>query len=274
MNTRNGFPKRSTVAAWMALLLFPLRASAGLDDLVLAFSTPGIDRYADGSAVADGECYALVWSPAGKVFSGFNADGTAASPQDRVVLAAPVARNGRCPESIFQVPAAEYAQLEDGEWTVCLVDTRRANGVPAGAVNGVPKRVNRWCAVRSGMEVSSASALTAAALRRSGTAVRSFAGGAEDAAPSTSVRATTLSSVPEAARHPTISAMEISDGIAAFAVSGTVDYLTYTVESCETLGEFSRDKYADKVDGDPDSEIVLSTDAPGDCRFFRITRAE
>ena len=35
-----------------------------------------------------------------------------------------------------------------------------------------------------------------------------------------------------------------------------------------------KDKYADKVDGTPDAEIVLATDAPSDCRFFRITRAD
>ena len=58
-------------------LLLSCVASAGMDDKVLRFSTPGIDRYADGSAVVDGECYALVWSPKGQTFAGFNADGTA-----------------------------------------------------------------------------------------------------------------------------------------------------------------------------------------------------
>ncbi len=269
MNTRNGFSTGCGVAAaLLALLLSPFRASAALDDMVLTFSTPGIDRYADGRRVVDGECYALVWSPAGKAFSGFNADGTAASPQDCVVLAAPLAQNGRCPETIFQIPAEEYAELQNGSWTVCLVDTRRANGVPAGAANGLPKRVNRWVAVEGGLAVTSASGLAtpsrqAATPRSAGT--RAAGEGA---------RARTLSSVPAAARHPTITAMDVSDDVATLLVADTVPYLTYTIESSETLGDFRRDKYADKVDGDAETEIVLETDAPGDCRFFRITRAE
>ncbi len=267
MNKRNDFFTECGMAALMLALLVPLSVSASLDDKVLTFSTPGTDHYADGTPVADGECYALVWSPAGTVFSGFNADGTAASPQDRVVLAAPVARNGRCPESIFQIPAGEYAELEGGEWTVCLVDTRRADGVPAGAENGVPKRVNRWVAIEGGVAVTSASSLTAV-LRRSALQPRAIG------ATGTGVLATTRSSVPENAPQPTITAMEVGDGVAAFAVADTVPYLTYTVESSESLDGFHTDKYADKVDGDTDAEIVLATDAPGDCRFFRITRAE
>ena len=69
-------------------------------------------------------------------------------------------------------------------------------------------------------------------------------------------------------------AAAVEDGVAAFAVADTVSYLTYTVESSETLGSFSKDKYADKVDGAPGAEITLATDAPSDCRFFRITRVE
>jgi len=60
---------------------------ADMADKVLRFSTAGTDRYADGSVVMDGECYALVWSPKGTTFSGFNADGTPVSSADRVVLA-------------------------------------------------------------------------------------------------------------------------------------------------------------------------------------------
>ena len=101
-------------------------------DGVLAFSTPGPDRYADGSVVADGECYALVWSPAGTSFGGFNADGTAARAGDRVVLAAALARGGRCEKVLFQIPAEDFSAMEGGRYAVCLLDTRNARGVPAG----------------------------------------------------------------------------------------------------------------------------------------------
>ena len=187
-----------------------------------------------------------------------------AAPGDRVVLAGAVARDGHCPEVLFQVPAEEAAPLEGGTWSVCLVDTRTAAGVPAGVENGVPRRVNRWAAVKGGVKVSDASGLLAAP------AVANAPTRGADAG----VRASALSSVPEGTPAPTIVDMDVVDGIAAFAVADTVSWLTYTVESSETLGDFSKDKYADKVDGAPGKEITLATDAPGETRFFRITRAE
>ncbi len=248
-----------------AVALSARPAFAGLDDKVLSFSSSGTDRYADGSPVLDGECYALVWSPAGQAFAGFNADGTAASPADRVVLAAPLAKDGHCRECLFQVPAEEAAPLEGGTWSVCLVDTRTAAGVPAGVgENGLPKRVNRWAAVEGGVQVAGASRAGVATPGR-----RSLARGADAGA-----RATTLSEVPASAPQPTITAMDVTGGQAAFLVADTVSYLTYTVESSDTLGGFTQDQYADKVDGDASSEITLATDAPTETRFFRITRAE
>ena len=68
--------KKATVAL---LLLWGGFSFAGITDYVATFSTPGPDRYADGTVVADGECYALVWSPKGSTFAGFSADGTTVS---------------------------------------------------------------------------------------------------------------------------------------------------------------------------------------------------
>ena len=68
--------------------------------------------------------------------------------------------------------------------------------------------------------------------------------------------------------------MDVTGGQAAFLVADTVSYLTYTVESSDTLGGFTQDQYADKVDGDASAEIVLATDAPGETRFFRINRVK
>ena len=54
---------RKRLALCVALLCTAVFAS--MEDKVLHFSTPGPDRYADGTLVVDGECYALVWSPNG-----------------------------------------------------------------------------------------------------------------------------------------------------------------------------------------------------------------
>ena len=249
-------------------VIAPLAVLAASDDYLLTFSTPGPDRYVDGTIVPDGECYALVWAPAGKAFSGFNADGTAASALDRVVLAGPLALGGKCRDSIFQVPKAEYDALEGGTWSVCLVDTRRANGVPAGVKDGKPLRVNRWGVVNGGVTIKPASA--------SQLALASPAGEPRSRASSgTGVRATNLSTVPASFKPPTITELQVFDGVASLWVADTVDYLTYTIESCESLGNFKKDIYADKCDGVGEGyEILLETDALGTTRFFRVTRAE
>jgi hypothetical protein len=87
-------------------------------------------------------------------------------------------------------------------------------------------------------------------------------------------RAANLSSVPADAQSPTITAMDLSDGIVTLYVADTVPWLSYTIESGRRLGDFAIDGYADKLDGDDASEIVLETDAVGTTRFFRIIRAE
>ena len=257
-------------------VIAPLAAFAASDDYLLTFSTPGPDRYVDGTIVPDGECYALVWSPAGKAFSGFNADGTAASALDRVVLAGPLALDGRCRDSIFQVPKAEYDALEGGTWSVCLVDTRRANGVPAGVKDGKPLRVNRWGVVNGGVRIEPASVSNLAfASPAGGTRLRASAADAEDGDPSDGARATNLSTIPASFKPPTITELQVSGGVASLWVADTVDYLTYTIESCESLGNFKKDIYADKCDGVGEGyEILLETDASGTTRFFRVTRAE
>ena len=260
-------------------------AFADMDDSLISFSISAVDCYADGTPVMVGECYALVWSPKGKAFSGFNADGTAVSTDDRVVMAAPLANGADRPVQ-FQIPKAEYAELEGGEWALCLVDTRKADGTPAGVVDNVPLRVNRWGLVGSEVNVSSVSAL------------KSFLGVAKSAksparsgAKSASVEepipeddgetggeagacASELSAVPATATTPQVTKFEIVNGRAKLTVADTVPYLTYTLSAGETPFALAADAAADAVDGNPGAEIEIETDATDTTRFFRVTRAE
>ena len=80
-------------------------AWAAQNDLLVSFSTKGPDKYADGSVVIDKECYALVWTPKGVESASIAADGTAAGGA-KIVLVAPIARNGRCPKVVYRVDAA------------------------------------------------------------------------------------------------------------------------------------------------------------------------
>ena len=143
--------------------LFAMVLSAGLafadgpDDALVTFATRGPDRYADGTPVMDGECYALVWSADG-VFEGLAANGAPVDSNDRVVLVAPVAENGRCPEVLFQIPASLAKQLAGGVYSVMLLDTRvaKANGqaAPRGTVAGRLATLNGYGAVTEGLKLA------------------------------------------------------------------------------------------------------------------------
>ena len=240
-------------------------AFAGMEDQVLRFSTPGPDRYADGSVVRDGECYALVWSPAGKAFSGFNADGTPVSSSDRVVLAGALAQGGRCRDAIFQIPAAEYSELKGGEWAVCLVDTRNLAGVPTGTRNGKPVRVNRWGIVSGGVNITDAASARPRLAAATPGVTRSGASAA---------RANNLSAVPPNLAPPQITAIEVADGEVWLGVDGTVPYLDYTIISGETPNNLKPDYFAEVVEGNGRSEIAIGTPESPKRRFFKVKRAE
>ena len=264
--------RRRVAAVSLAFAVFPMIASASVQDKVARFSTPGPDCYADGTLVADGECYALVWSPKGATFAGFNADGTAISANDRVVFAAPLALEGKCRDSLFQIPADEYAELEGGEWAVCLVDSRMAYGVPAGVKDNAPLRVNRWGAVRNEVKISTASTFVLDSIAAPKAGGRSLLAAA---APSeTGVCAGTLSAVPDSVTQPRITGFEVVDGVARLTVEDTVPFLTYTISAGDMPDALAADDAADWVDGDTAKPIEIETDAVKGSRFFKVTRAE
>lgn len=127
---------------------FAFAATAGINDSLLGFSTVGPDKYADGKTVMDGECYALVWTKDGATFGGIDASGKAIADTDEVVLVAPVAKDGRCPNVLFQIDAEKAASLKDGSYGVYLLDTRvtKKDGstAPQGATNGKLSLVNGY----------------------------------------------------------------------------------------------------------------------------------
>ena len=267
-------PKNAKNMAVIAVIMISACAFGSLQDKLARFSTPGPDRYADGSIVRDGECYALVWSPAGTAFAGFNADGTPVSSNDRVVLAGALAQDGKCRDAVFQIPAKEYAALAGGEWAVCLVDTRNLAGEPTGTQNGKPVRVNRWGIVSGGVEITTAASarprLAAAGGTRS--VVSETTGGTRSVA--SVARATNLSAVPPNLLPPQITAIEVGDGEVWLGVGGTVPYLDYTIISGETPNDLKPDYFSEVVEGDGRSEIAIGTLQSAKRRFFKVKRAE
>ncbi len=265
--------QRFTIAIFS--LLVPLAILAASDDYLLRFSTEGLDRYADGTVVPDGECYALVWSPKGSTFAGFSADGTTVSSADRVVLAAPLALDGRCRDSLFQIPAEEYAELAGGVWAVCLVDTRLANGVPAGVAANVPRRVNRWGLVEdAGVKIEPASASALTAVARPKAAKRLMLAAEDEADDEGGARAANLSAVPATAKRPRITDFTVDGGVARLTVENTEPYLTYGIASGKSPTSLNSDGDAGIADGKPGAAIEFEADASGGSRFFKVIRAE
>ena len=92
---------------WMAVAAVAMCAAlhAGQDNLLMKFSTPGPDTYADGKTqVADGEFYALVWVKKGTAFAGFLADGRVVdAANSALICAVPYAENGHCPETVVEI---------------------------------------------------------------------------------------------------------------------------------------------------------------------------
>lgn len=152
------------ISAVLCFLFAGTLCANSVNDLCVSFSTKGPDRYADGSTVLDGECYALVWSKDG-VFDGFNANGGCVDTNDVIVLAAPVARGGRCPAVLFQVPKDDVDALKGGHYAVYLLDTRVASGgatKPRGTANGELELVNSYGAVTASLSFDTNSNLNPA----------------------------------------------------------------------------------------------------------------
>ena len=256
--------KTANILVVLAVVCCSAVAYGSMRDKLARFSTSGPDRYTDGTVVRDGECYALVWSPAGTTFSGFNADGTPVSSNDRVVLAGALAQGGRCRDAVFQIPAKDYEELQGGEWAVCLVDTRMVNGVPAGVQDNKPLRVNRWGIISGGVNITEAGS----------SSLRLMSGGTRSVASALPVRANNLSAVPPNLMPPQITAIEVGDGEVWLGVGGTVPYLSYTIMSGETPNDLKEDYFSEVVDGDANSEIAIGTVKSVKRRFFKVKRAE
>ena len=235
-------------------------AFAGANDSVLTFSSEGPDKYADGTTVLDGECYALVWRPADSTGFAFAADGTAAdAAQGEVVLTAPVAKGGRCPTVAFQIAAAFAAARENGTWGLYLLDTRTvaANGAVslAGTENGRARAVN------AAVEVMGAAV-----------AVRTAAAPQSVAATGAAV-ASTVTAVPTDAPQPTVKGLRVEGDYVYVTVGNTAPYLQYNLSAGTNPADLNEAKAAkNPVNGKAGEDIILVAPAKAGGAFFRVGR--
>jgi hypothetical protein len=245
----------------ISLFLFSLAVSFAalaynVADACISFSTTGPDRYADGTMVLDGELYALVWSQDG-IFNGFTAGGKCVDAADRIVLLAPVAKDGRCPEVLFQIPVATAEELEGGVYEVYIIDTRvsAADGgvCPMGSENGRIVLINGYGAAGAAIDIKAANGPNEA--------MESDEGGAHVAA--------TAASVPGGCRQPKVKNMRIEGEWVYLTVENLEGYMRVQNGSDVKAGDSTG---AAVKTGGSDSETVLVAPKRGKSGFYKVIR--
>ncbi len=231
-------------------------ATAAIDDALLAFSTVGPDKYSDGTTVLDGECYALVRTLPGATFGGIAADGTAVAETDEIVLLAPLAKDGRCPKVLFQIPADKT----EGTFSVYLLDTRvqAEDGTvkPAGAANGKPKLVNGYGLATEATKVAKATAggATTAAEKETAGGEAVVAGAA----------------IPKNVQQPKITSIKIEGDYVKLTVQNLPGYMR--VSSGADVSADDTQGAAQATDGATDEVILYAPKSAGASGFFKVIR--
>ena len=242
----------SVLFAGVAAVVF----ANGADDARISFSTKGPDRYADGSVVADGECYALAWSKDGN-FDGFDANGECIDPEDRIVLLAPVAKGGRCPLVLFQIPAAEAESLKNGQYAVYLLDTRVSSG---GETKALGVSDGRLALINGYGEASAAVAVKGS---------NAAASAPENASAESGIVASSLASVPSDCTQPRIKAIRIEGDNVFLTVENLKGFMR--VRSGSDVSASDAATAAVETNGG-DEDVTLVTRKPGNSGFFKVIR--
>lgn len=215
---------------------------AGMNNLVITFSTPGPDKYADGATVLDGERYSLVWT---------GADGT----QETWTFA--TAKDGRCTTCFVNIDESKVSSYENGTWSVYLLDTRDFAADATGkTLAGVDEETGKVKKVNTSAPIGDAFTATGG----------TFASGASNKPVASS--AFDLSEVPD----PKVTGIEIVGANVIVTVKNTVPFVKYTLVSGDDVTEFSIPEGAVPSNGAVDEgEIKLMTPKKDGAQFFKVT---
>ena len=238
----------SMIAAMAACAAF-----AAADDVLVTFSTPGPDTYADGTTVLDNEYYALCWSTNFPDFK-INSDGTAEG--GKVVLAAPIAKDGRCPTIVYEVDATLAASdYVGGGWAVYMLDTRKftrdGEGNLIASLSGTASKVNT-----SG-QVGTANAGPGSVANLYGVTAQS----SEIAADEDTLR-------------PEITSIRIVDGNVWVKAKNVAPYLAWGLAGGDTPDKIETAKGGSQsgMNADKDDEITFVTPVKEGGEFFKVER--
>ena len=236
---------KKNIAVLFAVATAAICASAG--DLLINFSTPGPDKYADGTQVLEGETYSLVW--------------TAANGEQKSVISLPIAtKNGNCPPVLFVIKEENISKYDGGTWGVYLLDTRvfvtDAEGNTTAKLSaydkekGQPTVVNVSAAVADG--IANAASMTSAG---------------SDAGVSAGAFDLAAAEVPQ----PKVTGIQIVGANVVVTVKDTVPFVGYTLQSGSDAQSFSVPEGAKTANGNDAGEIKLVTPKTGDAQFFKVS---
>ena len=228
---------KKTVAVLFALA--SAVAVAGVNDLLISFSTPGPDKYADGTEVKVGECYSLVYT---------KADGS-----QEIVLNYQTKVAGKCSSVVYMVDEVTAAKYSGGSWGVYLLDTRDfANGgTPAGLDEKGQPKIAPWVKAEVVSSVASSGNFGTAK------ADKAVAAGSYDLA---------AADVPQ----PTVTGIKIVGANVVVTVANTRPFVGYTLVSGSDVTEFSVPA-STGVNGNLSGDIEIVAPKKDGAQFFKVS---
>lgn len=233
-------------AAVFSVAVFGAFADAA--NMLISFSTPGPDKYADGKVVLDGEWYALVWSSDGN-FEGITPECNAVDPADAVVIVAPIAKGGKCPFTVFQIDSKSPNYKTGGTYAVYLLDTRNAEKTAvAAAADGKPASVNGVIA------------------NENYTAASALAGGAQSQG---AVAGTWGETQAVDGKQPKITAFVVNGAQVTITVDDLMPAVKYNVKMGKSVDKLDSYALETPKDGVVSADFVIDS---ADSKFFQVVR--
>ena len=234
---------------------------AGMNNVVIQFSTVGPDKYADGTTVMDGECYALVWTPTGSEFQGIDAEGEAAG-DSKVAVKAPIAIGGKCPNVQFQIDETfANEKYPNGTWGVYLLDTRKfATEEKTDIVDGKEVKQTKVKVDAAGKKVATGVGGTVSGY---GQVVANVGRSLSSAGAKTGI----VQSIPAGIQPPTIKDFKVVNGMAYLYLANTVPMVSYGVAAGQSPGNLAPVSQQPVQGGG--NETIIITPATEAAQFYQ-----
>ena len=230
---------KKTIAALFAIA--SAAVFAGINEVRITFSTPGQDKYADGTTVLDGEWYALVCTK---------------GDTKEIVDASPIAKDGRCPWHTFVIKEELLDYYAGGVLGVCLLDTRDFGTDPSGATLTEERDAK-------GYPVYNVMAVAKGELKLTS----NFATAPANAAVSAGSYALASAGV----KDPTVTDIKVVGDEVLVTVANTVPFVGYTLQSGDDKFSFITLPDVKSLNGNASGTITLKAPKKDGAQFFKVS---